>query len=105
MEDRFVELIERETTHAANGKRARIVAKMNALVDAEVIDALYHASHAGVDIDLIVRGICCLRPRVPGMSERIRVVSVVGRFLERSRLVYFHNAGAGDYYLGSPDPM
>jgi len=105
MKDRFLELIERETTHAANGKRARIVAKMNALVDAEVIDALYHASQAGVDIDLIVRGICCLRPRVPGMSERIRVVSVVGRFLEHSRLFYFHNAGADEYYLGSADWM
>ncbi|HEX9484908.1 MAG TPA: polyphosphate kinase 1, partial [Gemmatimonadaceae bacterium] len=105
MKDRFLELIERETTHAANGKRARIVAKMNALVDAEVIDALYRASQAGVDIDLIVRGICCLRPRVPGMSERIRVVSVVGRFLEHSRLFYFHNAGAGEYYLGSADWM
>jgi polyphosphate kinase len=70
-----------------------------------MIDALYRASQAGVDVDLIVRGICCLRPQVAGMSERIRVVSVVGRFLEHSRLFYFHNGDAPEYYLGSADWM
>ena len=105
MKDRFFELIERESVHARAGKRARIVAKMNSLVDAEIIDALYRASQAGVDVDLIVRGICCLRPGVEGMSERIRVVSVVGRFLEHSRLFYFSNDGAEEYYIGSADWM
>ena len=105
MKDRFFELIERESVHARAGKRARIVAKMNSLVDAEIIDALYRASQAGVDVDLIVRGICCLRPGVEGMSERIRVVSVVGRFLEHSRLFYFANGGAEEYFIGSADWM
>ena len=105
MKDRFFELIERESVHARAGRQARIVAKMNSLVDAEIIDALYRASQAGVAIDLIVRGICCLRPGVEGMSDRIRVVSVVGRFLEHSRLFYFANDGAEEYYLGSADWM
>ncbi len=105
MKDRFFELIERESVHARAGRQARIVAKMNSLVDAEIIDALYRASQAGVTIDLIVRGICCLRPGVEGMSDRIRVVSVVGRFLEHSRLFYFANDGAEEYYLGSADWM
>jgi polyphosphate kinase len=78
---------------------------MNALVDAEVIDELYRASQAGVEIDLIVRGICCLRPGMRGVSDRIRVVSIVGRFLEHSRLWYFANGGIGEYYLGSADWM
>ena len=105
MRDRFIGLIEREAEHAREGRGGRIVAKMNALVDAEVIAALYRASEAGVDVDLIVRGICCLRPRVPGLSDRIRVVSIIGRFLEHSRLWYFANAGTGEYYLGSADWM
>ena len=105
MKDRFFELIERESMHASAGKRARIVVKMNSLVDAEIIDALYRASGAGVEIDLIIRGICCLRPGVEGMSDRIRVVSVVGRFLEHSRLFYFANDGAEEYYIGSADWM
>ena len=105
MKDRFFELIERESAHAKAGRRARIVAKMNSLVDAEIIDALYRASQAGVDVDLIVRGICCLRPGMKGMSERIRVVSVIGRFLEHSRLFYFANDGAEEYFIGSADWM
>jgi polyphosphate kinase len=102
---RFLEMIVREAHNAKAGKPARIIAKMNALVDEEVIHALYAASQAGVEIDLIVRGICCLRPGVPGVSERIRVVSIVGRFLEHSRIFYFANDGKAEYYFGSADWM
>ncbi|HEX7940082.1 MAG TPA: polyphosphate kinase 1 [Gemmatimonadaceae bacterium] len=102
---RFIELIQREAESARGGKRAHIVAKFNALVDPAVIDALYAASIAGVKIDLLVRGICCLRPQVPGMSENIRVLSVVGRFLEHSRIYYFANGDAPEFYVGSADWM
>jgi polyphosphate kinase len=105
MRGRFLELITREAEHAAAGRPARIIGKMNALVDAEVIDALYRASQAGVEIDLIVRGICCLRPQLPGVSDRIRVISIIGRFLEHSRLWQFANGGADEFYLGSADWM
>ena len=105
MRQRVIQLIDRETDFALAGRPGRIIAKMNALVDAETIDALYRASKAGVEIDLIVRGICCLRPQLPGVSDRIRVVSVVGRFLEHSRVAYFGNDGAGEYYIGSADWM
>ena len=102
---RVVGLIEREAAHARAGRPARIIAKMNALVDAEVIQALYRASQSGVEIDLVVRGICCLRPGVEGVSDRVRVTSIIGRFLEHSRLWYFENGGEGEYYLGSADWM
>lgn len=105
MRERLIDLIAREATNARDGKPARIVAKMNALVDGQVIDALCEASNAGVEMELLVRGICCLRPGVPGESERIRVVSVVGRFLEHSRLWRFENGGEPEYYLGSADWM
>jgi polyphosphate kinase len=105
MRQQFLGLIHREAEHARAGHPARIITKMNALVDSETIAALYDASRAGVEIDLIVRGICCLRPGVPDVSERIRVISIVGRFLEHSRLFYFGNNGQGEYYIGSADWM
>jgi polyphosphate kinase len=97
--------IEREAAHAREGKPARIIAKLNALTEPTVIQALYKASRAGVGIDLIVRGVCCLRPGVPGVSERIKVRSIVGRFLEHSRVYYFENAGEREIYCGSADWM
>ncbi len=102
---RVINLIQREAEHAAAGKPARIIAKMNALVDADVIDALYKASQAGVQIDLIVRGICCLRPGLEGVSDQIRVISIIGRFLEHSRVWNFANGGVEEFYIGSPDWM
>ena len=102
---KILESIDREARHAAAGEQAHIFAKMNSLVDPEVIRALYRASQAGVQIDLIVRGICCLRPGVAQLSENIRVRSIVGRFLEHSRAFYFYNGGHEDLYLGSADWM
>jgi len=105
LRERVLQLIERERAHAEAGRPTRIIVKMNALVEPSVIDALYRASQAGVTIDLIVRGICCLRPGLPGVSERIRVLSVVDKFLEHSRIFYFENAGTPDVWLGSADWM
>jgi polyphosphate kinase len=105
LRERFLELVEREAAHARAGRRARIVAKMNSLVDATMVRTLYRAAQDGVQIDLLVRGICALRPGIPGISDRIRVVSIVGRFLEHSRVWLFENAGAPEYYIGSADWM
>ena len=105
MKDYFIARIRREADNARAGKPARIIAKINSLVDETVIKALYTASNAGVKIDLIVRGICCLRAGVPGMSENITVRSITGRFLEHSRIFYFYNEGHEDIYLASADWM
>jgi polyphosphate kinase len=105
MRERFLDLIANETLAARDGRGGRIIAKMNALVDPGIIAALYEASAAGVEIDLIVRGICCLKPGLPGVSDRIRVISIVGRFLEHSRLFYFANGTEERYYIGSADWM
>jgi polyphosphate kinase len=100
-----VNLISREAEHARAGRPARIIAKMNSLLDRTIIAELYKASQAGVEIDLIVRGMCALNPGIKGISDHIRVRSIVGRFLEHSRIFYFENGGSPDIYLGSADWM
>jgi polyphosphate kinase len=105
LRDRMTSLIEREIENCRQGNKGRIVAKMNSLVDQKIIAKLYEASQAGVEIDLIVRGICCLRPGVKGVSEKIRVVSIIGRLLEHSRIYYFFNDGQEEVYIGSADWM
>jgi len=105
LRERITQLIERETAHAKVGRSARIVAKLNRLADKDIIASLYEASQAGVSIDLIIRGVCMLRPGVPGLSENVRVRSIVGRFLEHSRVLYFLNDGAEEVYMGSADWM
>jgi len=101
----FLALIGRETEHAKAGRPARIIAKMNALIDLKTIDALYAASQAGVEIDLIIRGMCTLRPGIHGLSNRIRVRSIVGRFLEHSRIFWFQNGDSPEIFSGSADWM
>jgi polyphosphate kinase len=105
MAESFLGLIRRESEHAEAGRPAHIVAKMNALLEPSVIEALYQASQAGVEIDLIIRGLCTLRPGVKGLSDRIRVRSIVGRFLEHSRIFHFANGGNDEIYMGSADWM
>jgi polyphosphate kinase len=107
LRERFERLIKREIEHQRQGERGHLILKMNALVDKRMIRLLYEASQAGVQVDLLVRGICCLRPGIRGVSENIRVISIVGRFLEHSRIYYFRNAGNGndEIYLGSADLM
>ena len=102
---KFLNLINQETQNAKLGKQARIIAKLNSLVDTEIIEALYNASSAGVTIDLIIRGICCLRPKIPFISERITVRSIIGRFLEHSRIYYFYGDGKESIFLSSADLM
>ncbi|MDZ8106871.1 MAG: polyphosphate kinase 1 [Nostoc sp. DedQUE12a] len=105
MRDRFLALIRREIENVQNGFSGRIVAKMNSLVDPEIIATLYEASRAGVQIDLIIRGVCCLRPGLKDISENIHIISIVGRFLEHSRIFYFHNNTEEEIYIGSADWM
>ncbi len=105
MQERIIALINREIKHSTPDKPGRIIAKMNALIDEATIRALYRASQAGVQVDLIVRGICCLRPGIPGISENIHVTSILDRFLEHSRIYYFHNGGDPEIYSGSADWM
>ncbi|MEO0014500.1 MAG: polyphosphate kinase [Cyanobacteriota bacterium] len=105
LRERMIEMINREAENCRQGKTGRIVVKMNSLVDQPVIQALYEAAQAGVEIDLIIRGICCLRPGLPKISENIRVISIIGRFLEHSRIFYFHNNGEEEIYIGSADWM
>ena len=105
LRDGLIESIRREAEHALEGRPGRVIAKLNSLVDPLLIDELYTASQAGVEIDLIVRGICCLQPGVPGLSDRIRVLSIIDRYLEHARIFYFHNDGDAVYLLASADWM
>ena len=103
--DRLTALIERECTHAEAGRPARIIAKMNSLVDPQIISMLYRASRCGVRVDLIIRGTCCLRPGIPGVSDNVRVISIVDKYLEHSRITYFQNGNEPEVFLASADWM
>jgi polyphosphate kinase len=105
LREQIVELIDREARNAESGRPAKIIVKMNALAEPTVIDALYRASRAGASIELVIRGTCCLRPGIPGLSENIRVTSIVDKFLEHSRIFYFENSGDPEVFLGSADWM
>lgn len=105
LRDRMTALIQREIEHCKNGQPGRIIAKMNSLVDGKIIKTLYEASRSGVQIDLVVRGICCLRPGIKGLSDHIRVISIIGRYLEHSRIFYFHNNAQEEIFIGSADWM
>src|SRR5207253_1490739 len=105
LRQRLEELILREIALQKKGERGHLIFKMNALEDQQMIRLLYQASQAGVKVDLLIRGLCCLRPSVSGFSDNIRVTSIVGRFLEHSRVYYFRNGGAEEVYLGSADLM
>ena len=105
LKDRFLHLISREAQHALNGQKAHIIAKMNSVCDPDVIKALYEAAAAGVTIELIVRGICCIKTDVPGIENRIKVKSIVGNFLEHARIFFFENGGKNEYYCASADWM
>jgi len=105
LRNRFISLIKRETKHALEGKEAKIICKMNSLCDKEIIQRLYEASAAGVQIQLIIRGICCLKTGIPGVSDNIHVSSIVGTYLEHARIFYFYNNGQEDIYMGSADWM
>jgi len=105
LREALVAKIRREADHARAGRPARLVAKLNSLVDPHLIEELAAASRAGVQVDLVVRGICCLRPGVPGLTDRIRAISIVDRFLEHARIFYFQNAGEEEFYLASADWM
>jgi polyphosphate kinase len=105
LRNRLTEMIDREAEHARNARPARIVMKVNSITDDQMIRALYRASQAGVPVDMIVRGICCLRPGIPGISDNIRVRSIVGRFLEHSRIFWFQNGGQEEMFIGSADLM
>lgn len=105
LRDRMVALVQREIEHCQNGNPGHILAKMNSLVDPQMIKILYEASQAGVQIDLVIRGMCCLLPGIKGVSENIRVISIIGRYLEHSRIFYFHNNGQEEVFIGSADWM
>jgi polyphosphate kinase len=105
LRDELLERIRREASRAREGRPSRIIAKMNSLVDRKLIEELYAAGAAGVKIDLIVRGICCLRPEVPGLSDNIRAISIIDRYLEHARIFFFENAGSPEYLLASADWM